>query len=281
MKAKACALILLTLPVACDSHEARQVGAPPAAEGTIAPEPAEAEGPTWAPLFNGKDMSGWTPKFSGSPLGENLLDTFRVEDGLLRVSYDKYESFDARFGHLFFDGEFSNYDLRVVYRFVGDQCPGGPGWARRNNGMMVHGQRPETMGLDQDFPVSIEAQMLGEADGGGVRANGSLCTPGTNVEVAGELKMDHCISSNGPTNYGDEWVEMFIEVRGNESIRHLINGESVMEYGAPQLDERDKDAQALIAAGASIPLDRGTISLQAESHGIDFKTIEILVLDGE
>ena len=55
----------------------------------------------WRSLFNGKDFSGWTPKINTHPLGENYADTFRVEDGVIKVSYDKYAKFEDRFGHLY------------------------------------------------------------------------------------------------------------------------------------------------------------------------------------
>ncbi len=236
---------------------------------------AEEAADEWTPLFNGKDLKGWTPKFAGHKLGVNYLDTFRVEEGLLRVVYDKYEDFGAKFGHLFYEEPFSSYDLRVVYRFREGQVPGGPGWAFRNNGVMVHGQSAESMGLDQNFPASIEAQLLGQKTGAGERSNGNLCTPGTNVEIGGEVKLDHCISSKGPTSYGEDWITFELQVRGNQSIRHSVNGKTVMEYQRPQLDPRDADAKKLIAAGAKIQLDSGTISIQAESHPIDFKSIEI------
>ncbi len=89
-----------------------------------------------------------------SPAGENYGNTFRVEDGLLKVRYDKdkYEKYDEKFGHLFTDKSYSHYRLRVEYRFVGEQCPGGPGWAIRNSGMMLHCEDPAGMTLDQDFP---------------------------------------------------------------------------------------------------------------------------------
>lgn len=241
------------------------------------PAPEEPAGPRWVALFNGRDLDGWTPKITGYPLGENFADTFRVEDGLLRVSYDGYEAFDGRFGHLFFEAPLAHYKLRVVYRFHGEQCPGGPGWAFRNSGVMLHGQTPESMALDQDFPASIEAQMLG---GGaeGERPNANLCTPGTNVVMDGELIRRHCINSSSRTYRGDEWVTLELEVRGNEVIRHWLDGQVVLEYSQPQLDERDGDAQKLLAAGADVQLAGGTISLQSESHPIDFKSVELLVL---
>ncbi|XOV91386.1 MAG: DUF1080 domain-containing protein [Bacteroidota bacterium] len=117
--------------------------------------------PEWRSIFNGKDLTGWTPKFVGYPLGENYKNTFRVEDGLLKVRYDKWEDFNEVFGHIFYEKELSKYRIRVEYRFVGDQVKEGPGWAYRNNGIMLHCQDPKTMSIDQDFPVSIEGQLLG------------------------------------------------------------------------------------------------------------------------
>jgi hypothetical protein len=245
------------------------------------PEPAAPEGPPapeWVQLFNGRDLDGWTPKIKGYPLGENFADTFRVEQGLLRVSYDGYDEFHGRFGHLFCEAPLSHYRLRVEYRFVGEQCPGGPGWAFRNSGVMLHGQPAETMGLEQDFPVSIEAQMLG---GGptGERSTANLCTPGTHIVMDGALVRRHCTNSTSRTYRGDDWVTLELEVRGNEVIRHWMDGEVVLEYSRPQLDESDGDAQRLLAAGAEIQLSGGTISLQSESHPIDFRTVELMTLE--
>ncbi|MEM6672244.1 MAG: DUF1080 domain-containing protein [Planctomycetota bacterium] len=245
-----------------------------------APEEVAPEEASWVSLFNGEDLDGWTPKFSGHALGENVLDTFRVEDGLLRVDYANYETFDGRFGHLFHEGTFSSYDLRIVYRFVGDQVEGGAGWALRNSGVMLHGQAPETMGLDQDFPVSIEAQFLGGEVGGGERTTANLCTPGTHVEMNGELVTAHCTNSTSRTVRGDEWVTVELQVRGNETIRHVMDGEVVLAYERPQLDPGAAEAAPLLANGGDPMLSGGSISLQAESHPIDFKSIEIRLVEG-
>lgn len=232
----------------------------------------------WVSLFNGKDLTGWTPKIRYCELGENFDNTYRVEDGLLKVRYDGpgYAQYGERFGHLFFKDSFSNYRFRVEYRFVGSQCPGGPGWALRNSGVMVHGQDPATMQKDQDFPVSIEVQLLG-GNGRDPRTSSNLCTPGTNVVMKGELKLQHCINSTSPTFHGEDWVTAEIEVRNNEVIRHLIGGEVVLEYNKPQLDKRDESARRLIT-GDDLMLQGGTISLQSESHPIDFRKVEIMVL---
>ena len=159
----------------------------------------------WIPLFNGKDLDGWKPKIKGYDLGENYGNTFRVENGLLKVSYDRYSQFDGKFGHLFYKSPFSHYRLRVEYRFVGGQCKGGPSWAFRNSGIMIHGQSPESMRKDQDFPVSIEVQLLG-GTGRGDRPTGNVCTPGTNIVMRDRLITQHCTNSHSKTYQGDEWV---------------------------------------------------------------------------
>jgi hypothetical protein len=232
----------------------------------------------WIRLFNGKDLTGWTVKIKGRALGDDPAKTFRVEDGVLKVSYDGYPKFDGQFGHIFYKEKFSRYRLRVEYRFVGSQCPGGPGWAFRNSGAMLHCQAPETMGKDQEFPVSIEVQLLG-GGGSGTRPTANLCTPGTNVEMNGKLHTQHCTDSKSKTYHGDRWVTVEIEVRGSEKIRHFVEGEMVLEYGKPQLDPTDGDAKKLIREGKDLLLDGGAISLQAESHPVEFRTVEILHLE--
>ncbi|HID21229.1 MAG TPA: DUF1080 domain-containing protein [Planctomycetaceae bacterium] len=232
----------------------------------------------WIPLFNGKDLDGWTPKIKGYELGKNFGETFRVENGVLKVVYDQYDRFNNRFGHLFYKKPFSHYILRVEYRFVGEQLPDGPRWAFRNSGIMIHGQAPETMGKDQNFPVSIEVQLLGGGSQG-ERPTANLCTPPTHVVMDGKLIKRHCIGSRSKTYHGDQWVTVEVEVHGNRLIRHKVNGESVLEYSQPQLDERDPDARKLLQAGVPKMLSAGTISLQSESHPIEFRKVELLVLD--
>jgi hypothetical protein len=230
----------------------------------------------WISMFNGKNLDGWTPKVVGSEYGVDDKNIFTVKDGVIHVSYDGYDKFEGQFGHLFYKAPYSHYKMRLEYRFYGDQLEGGPGWAFRNSGIMVHGQNPKTMTLDQSFPVSIEVQLLG-GGGSGKRTTGNLCTPGTHVVMDGELKKQHCFNSTSDTFHGDGWVKAEIEVRGNEIIRHFIDGKEVLVYTNPQLDDGDADAKPLIKDG-QLMLSGGSISLQAESHGCEFRNIEILPL---
>lgn len=232
----------------------------------------------WIELFNGKNLDGWTPKFSGYKLGVDYKNTFRVEDGLLTVSYDEYDHFNGEYGHLFYKKPYSHYKIRAEYRFIGDQVPGGEGWAYRNNGLMLHCQKPESMGLDQDYPVSIEVQLLG-GNGKDPRSTANLCTPGTNVVMDGRLITQHCTNSSSKTYAGDQWVTVEAEVDGDKIVRHIVEGDTVLTYSDPQYDERDPDAQKLIKAMGRTLIDHGYISIQAESHPTQFRKIEIMPLD--
>jgi 3-keto-disaccharide hydrolase len=233
----------------------------------------------WIQLFNGRDLTGWTPKIVEHQAGDNFADTFRVEDGILKVRYDKYDGdFRGRYGHLFYNRPLSHYIVRIEYRFVGEQAPGAEVWALRNSGIMFHGQTPESMRIDQSFPVSIEFQLLG-GDGSKKRSTGNVCTPGTNIVLNDKFYTPHCANSTSKTFSGDQWVVAELEVHGNKLVRHKINGEVVLEYKEPQLDERDPDAKRMLDAGAEKMLSSGTISLQSESHPCEFRKVELTELE--
>ena len=235
----------------------------------------------WMELFNGKDLEGWTPKIRGQKVGVNYKDTFRVEEGVLKVSYDQYENFDEQFGHLFYEGEFSHYILRVEYRFVGNQVPGGPDWAFRNSGVMLHGQSPESMEIDQEFPVSIEAQFLGgRGEGTGERTTANLCTPGTNVEMNGKLFTTHCVNSTSKTYDGDQWVRVEVMVLGDQQVKHMIDGQTVLSYEKPQIGGGNVSGHDPAVKKDGMLLSEGYISLQSESHPIQFRKVEVLNLAG-
>ena len=231
----------------------------------------------WIQIFNGKNLDGWTPKFTGFSYGTNLANTFRVEDGVLKVSYSGYTNFGGHFGHLFWKERLTNYVLRIEYRFTGKQSPGGPGWAFRNSGMMLHCEDPATMELNQEFPTSLEAQLLG-GSGEGNRSTMNLCTPGTDVVMDGKLIRQHCTDSKSKTYHGDQWVTAEVEVHGSKLIRHKVEGATVLEYNLPQLDDRDARARKLIPADGNKIISSGYLSLQAESHPVEFRKVELMKL---
>lgn len=233
--------------------------------------------PKWIELFNGKDLADWTPKIRTHDLGVNYANTFRVEDGLMKVRYDGYEQFDRQYGHIFYKKPFSYYLLTVEYRFVGDQCPGGEGWALRNSGAMLHGQDPKTMLKDQDFPISIEAQFLG-GNGKDKRSTCNLCTPGTNVVMDDKLFTPHCINSKSETYHGDQWVKANFIVLGDREIHHLVGTDTVISYYKPQIGGGNvSPVNPKVKIDGKL-IEGGYISLQSESHPIDFRRVALMDL---
>ena len=245
----------------------------------LAPLLLAQEATDWIQLFNGKDLTGWTPKITGYALGDNFGNTFRVENGVMKVSYDKYDNFNARFGHIFYKDKFSYYIVAAEYRFTGDQAPGGQGWALRNSGIMIHCQPPETMGKDQDFPISIEVQLLG-GTGKGERTTANLCTPGTNVVIDGKLFTPHCLTSKSKTYDGDQWVRVEAMVLGSGVVRHIIDGKTVLSYEMPQVGGGSVSKFIPSAKVDGKLLEEGYISLQSESHPVEFRKVELLNLVG-
>lgn len=235
----------------------------------------------WIPLLNGRNLEGWDVKITGRDLNDNWQRTFRVEDGLLKVRYDGYDAFENRFGHIFYREPFSHYLVAVEYRFVGEQARGGPDWALRNSGIMVHSQSARSMAKDQDFPISVEVQLLGgSGTGGGERPTANLCTPGTHVVMNAKLFTPHCVNSRSRTYHGEQWVRVEVLVLGDSLVRHIVNGETVLEYSQPQIGGGVVNNFDPASKQDGKPLRAGYIALQSESHPIDFRKVEILNLVG-
>lgn len=235
----------------------------------------------WIQLFNGRNLDGWTPKIAKHDYGENYANTFRVENGVIKVSYDGYDSFDERFGLLFYKQPFSYYRLVVEYRFTGEQVKGNPGaWALRNSGVMVHSQSGASMLREQDFPISIEAQFLGGLSDGKERPTMNMCSPGTEVVYEGRIYPEHCLSSRSKTYHGDRWVRGEMLVLGAGQITHYVDGEQVLEYALPQIGGGQVHNFDPKSFRQGELLESGYIALQSESHPIEFRKVELLNLVG-
>jgi hypothetical protein len=244
----------------------------------------------WVSLFNGKDLTGWDTRITGHQLNDNYKNTFRVEDSMLRIAYDQYTNFENKFGHLYYKTPYSYYLLRFQYRFIGDQIPGGSGGNVRNSGVMIHSQSAQSVELTQEFPVSLEAQLLGGL-GKGPRPTGNVCTPGTQVYMQGTLRTDHCISSSSKTYDGDQWLSVSLLVLGDSVVKHIVEGDTVLTYERPEIGggfvgpnhgwgRMGIMDSAVWVSKDGTPLKEGYIALQAESHPIDFRKIELLNLAG-
>jgi hypothetical protein len=233
----------------------------------------------WLTLFNGKDIKDWTVKIHPPEVGDNYANTFRVEDGLIKVRYDKYEAFNERFGHLYFNTPFAHYHLKLEYRFVGIWRTDAPKYTLKNSGVMFHSQDPRTMPKEQDWPISVEMQFLAGLGDGKPRPTGNMCSPGTDVVFKGKIDPRHCIESTSKTYEGEQWVQAEVIVLGDSLITHIINGDTVLQYAKPQIgggvvnryDPRLKKDGTLLSSGF--------IALQSEGQEIDFRNIRLKKLN--
>ncbi len=230
----------------------------------------------WLNLFNGHNLEGWTTKIHHYQVGENYGQTFRAEEGLIKVRYDNYEGeFNDRFGHLYYNQPFSHFHLSLEYRFIGELHPGAPSYTILNSGVMFHSQDPHTMPVEQNWPISVEMQFLGGLKSGESRPTGNMCSPGTDVVYQGRVDPRHCISSSSDTYFGDEWVTAELIVLGDSLITHLINGDTVLQYSLPQIGGGVVEGYDPAYKRDGTPLTNGFIALQSEGQPIDFRNIRI------
>ncbi len=240
----------------------------------------KADKEKWVPLFNGKDIKDWIVKINHHEVGENFGNTFRVEDGMIKVRYDQYGVFNEQFGHLYFKQPYSYYKLVFEYRFVGQWQKDAPIYTLENSGVMFHSQDPRTMPKDQDWPISIEFQLLAGLGDGKPRPTGNMCSPGTDVVYDGKIDPRHCIESKSKTYEGDQWVRAEMIVLGDSLVTHIINGDTVLQYTKPQIGGgivHNYDPAIKIDGKL---LTEGFIALQSEGQPVDFRNVEILNLKG-
>ena len=194
----------------------------------------------WVQLFNGRDLDDWPIKFARPrSRARTCNDTFRVEDGLLKVRYDKWPTFNGEFGHIFYREPFSYYLLAAEYRFVGEQVTSGPsglGWAVRNNGLMLHSPRSEDDAEGSGFPDLDRGPAAGRA------GRRQAADDGESLH-AGHARRDERQAAHARTARTRR-RRRTTAISGSASrcwctatsvIRHMVEGATVLEYQKPQI----------------------------------------------
>ncbi len=235
--------------------------------------------PDWIDLFNGKNLEGWTVKVHHHDVGVNFANTFRAEDGIIKVRYDQYGDFNDQFSHLYYEKPFSHFHLKLEYRFVGELQKGAPEYTLLNSGVMFHSQDPKTILKEQNWPISVEMQFLAGLGDGKPRPTGNMCSPGTEIVYQGELYKDHCLESSSKTFDKDEWVKAELIVLGDSLITHIINGDTVLQYSKPTMGGGVVQGYDSAIWQVGKPLTSGFIALQSEGQPIDFRNIELRELE--
>lgn len=229
----------------------------------------------WVSLFNGKDINDWIVKVHHHDVGVNAHNTFRVEDAIIKVRYDQYDEFNDQFSHLYYKTPYSHFHLVVEYRFTGELQRGAPDYTLLNSGVMFHSQDPRSMPTEQNWPISVEMQFLAGLDDGKPRPTGNMCSPGTDIVYQGKTYDGHCLNSSSKTYGKDEWVRAELMVWGDSLIKHIINGDTVLQYSKPTMGGGVVDGYDSTLWQPGKPLASGFIALQSEGQPIDFRKVEL------
>jgi hypothetical protein len=233
------------------------------------------EADEWVDLFNGQDINDWIVKIHHHDVGENFGNTFRVEDGLIKVRYDQYGDFNDQFAHLYFKKPFSRYHLKMEYKFTGELQAGAPDYTMLNSGVMFHSQDPNTMPKEQNWPISVEMQFLAGLDDGEPRPTGNMCSPGTDIVYRGEVYKGHCLNSSSKTYDKDEWISAELIVLADSLITHIINGDTVLQYSKPTMGGGVVNGYDSLLWKPGMALKAGFIALQSEGQPIDFRNVKL------
>ncbi len=242
-------------------------------------KPKETTSKEWIQLFNGTDINDWIVKIHHHEAGENFGNTFRVEDGMIKVRYDQYGDFNDQFAHLYYKQPFSHFHLKLEYKFTGELQKGAPDYTLLNSGVMFHSQDPRSMPKEQNWPISVEMQFLAELGDGNPRPTGNMCSPGTEIVYQGKLYDGHCLNSSSKTYDKDEWVKAELIVLGDSLVTHIINGDTVLQYSKPTMGGGVVQGYDSVIWQPGKPLTSGYIALQSEGQPIDFRNVELLNLE--
>lgn len=229
----------------------------------------------WIKLFNGHDLNDWIVKIHHHDVGVNFGNTFRAEDSMVKVRYDQYQNFNDQFAHLYYKQPFSHFHLKLEYRFTGELQKGAPSYTVLNSGVMFHSQDPRTMPKEQNWPISVEMQFLAGLGDGKPRPTGNMCSPGTDIVYEGKLYDGHCLNSSSKTYDRNEWVRAELIVLGDSLIKHIINGDTVLQYSKPTMGGGVVSGYDKTLWQPGKPLKEGYIALQSEGQPIDFRNVEI------
>lgn len=222
----------------------------------------------WVKIFNGQDLTGWSPLIHKSAYKQDPYNTFRADpvNHVIKVTYEDYPNgFEDRCGLLYYDKLLTNYRVRVTYRFLEPQAPGPVSWGKNNTGLMIFGIDPAKVTGDPEFPPLIEIQLLGANSTGG-NTTPNMCVPGgmTMKKSTAECGNNHTGVAPPPAA---EWVtvEAEVHVKGDTKVFQYPNKTTpVITMSGPVYQGKD--------------VVNGYLSLQSESQPLEYKDIELMEL---
>lgn len=236
----------------------------------------------WERLFNGVDFTGWTFYQDGKGLVDDTQAAV-VENGIVHMLGPRHRGGDRPgMGHIATVREYSNYHLRLEYRF-GESRFEPRLLAKRNSGVLYH-MYPQK---DRVWPNGVEFQ-LEESDVGDAVLINSRCYPGADLggtpawpnqvpllprptfvtppEPRMALERQH-VKKNGDFERRMDWNTIELLAIGDKAA-HLVNGRIVTTLF-------ELVAQEVVNRDVYRPLTGGRIGLELEAAEVMFRNVEI------
>lgn len=195
---------------------------------------------SFKPLFNGKNLDGWSSFLKQKGKNNDPDTVFSVQDGLLRIT-------GKEFGYIVTDRIFSNFHLVLEFKWGEKKYP--PRENRvRDNGILYH-----VVVDDKVWPRSIECQVQ-EGDCGDFWLIDSVTIVIDGVRTA-STKNTRAIKKKDNEKPSGEWNRLEIISKDGHCV-HIMNGVVVNE-------------------GTDASLRSGKILIQSEGAEIYYRKIEI------
>ncbi|WP_428333202.1 3-keto-disaccharide hydrolase [Novosphingobium sp.] len=236
----------------------------------------------WHPLFNGRDLSGWTLFLDG--VGDrDRYGAIGIEGDVLHVLGPQYRGpTRAAMGYLATDRVYENYHLSLEYKW-GTLRYDPRTLYKRDSGILYH----VPPGHEMLWPDCVEYQIMEYHTGDALPINhraieaislGGMPSwpedfPGNTryapqVDAGGNLRQ--WIHADGTFDTLEGWNTVELIAQGDKAA-HIVNGRIVTAiYGLQSQDPADKSRY--------VPLKGGRILLQIEGAEIMFRNIKIRAL---
>lgn len=256
-------------------------------------EPIRHDG--WTSLFNGTNLDGWYTVLRNSR-SDDPNHLVQIENGALHMYKDAPDGSPQPSGYIVTDKEYSNYHLRLEYKW-GDKHFQPRLKTRRDAGIMYH-----VVGKDGVWPCCIECQIQENDVGDIFTVNTRLATSvdptSTNLVTLLTTNATGVVHTNwvvrpvftepgkgavpfvqgvadgirrvirNPMNEHEGWNTVEVIVRGDEAT-YIVNGK--INNRASRIQEK--------VNGEWVPLTKGKIALQLEFAEVLYRNVEIKVLE--
>ena len=246
-------------------------------------EPTAKRSDAWVPLFNGRNLDGFYTFLQKHGKNRDPDHVITIEDGMIRLYKHASDGDEVVMGYIGTEKEYGNYHLRFQYRWGTKKFK--PRYTlKRDAGLYYH-----ILGEDAVWPRALQFQVEQTNVGDLIALHGfqldSWIDPSTKNEsqstfldpesggiprVLGGSGIAYQRHRAGDVEI-DGWNTAEIIAKGDTTV-HVLNG-TVVNRGKNVRLRDPKDPSA------STPITRGRIALEIEAAEIDFRKVEIRMLE--